>query len=82
MRTNVVIDDALMEDAKRESGLPTKRAVVEAALAALIREQRRRRLSGAFGRYAWEGDLAKMREGSPLDPVRTDDDEAAPTGKE
>lgn len=76
MRTNIVIDDTLMETARRESGLSTKRAVVEAGLAALIREQRRRRLKAAFGRYVWEGDLAKMREGSPLDRlVETDDRE-------
>lgn len=73
MRTNIVIDDTLMETAKRESGLSTKRAIVEAALAALIREQRRRRLNAAFGRYVWEGDLAKMREGSPLDRMVEED---------
>jgi Arc/MetJ family transcription regulator len=73
MRTNIVIDDTLMETAKRESGLSTKRAIVEAALEALIREQRRRRLNAAFGRYVWEGDLAKMREGSPLDRMVEED---------
>lgn len=77
MRTNIVIDDTLMETARRESGLRTKRAVVEAALAALIREQRRRRLNAAFGRYVWEGDLARMREGSPLDR-RVDEDDHDP----
>jgi Arc/MetJ family transcription regulator len=74
MRTNIVIDDTLMETAKRETGLPTKRAIVEAGLAALIREQRRRRLNAAFGRYVWEGDLARMREGSPLDRMVEEDD--------
>lgn len=74
MRTTIVIDDNLMETARRVTGLSTKRAIVEAALAALIREQRRRRLNTAFGRYVWEGDLAKMREGSPLDRLVEEDD--------
>ena len=67
MRTNIVIDDDLMEKAQQASRLPTKRAVVEAGLQALIREERRRALNAAFGRYPWEGDLDKMRAGSPLD---------------
>ena len=37
MRTNIEIDDALMRDALAISGLPTKRAVVEEALRALLR---------------------------------------------
>lgn len=67
MRTNIVIDDDLMERAQRASRLSTKRAVVEAGLAALIREERRRALAAAFGQFRWEGDLERMREGSPLD---------------
>ena len=37
MRTNIEIDDTLMRDALAISGLPTKRAVVEEALRALLR---------------------------------------------
>ena len=37
MRTNIEIDDTLMRDALAVSGLPTKRAVVEEALRALLR---------------------------------------------
>ncbi len=36
MRTNVVIDDQLMRQALRASGLTTKRAVIEAALRLLV----------------------------------------------
>ena len=69
MRITVTIDDALMETAERESELATKRAVVEAGLAALIREQRRKRLNVAFGRYVWDGDLRQMREETPSPPA-------------
>ena len=61
MRTNIDIDDELMETALRESGLRTKRAAVEEGLRALIQRQRRKRLIAAFGKYPWDGDLAEMR---------------------
>ncbi|MGH6921205.1 MAG: type II toxin-antitoxin system VapB family antitoxin, partial [Geminicoccaceae bacterium] len=44
MRTNIDIDDELMETALRESGLRTKRAAVEEGLRALIERERRKRL--------------------------------------
>jgi Arc/MetJ family transcription regulator len=62
MRTNIEIDDELMADAMRESGLPTKKAVVEAGLRALIDRTRRKKLLDAFGKYPWEGDLHEMRD--------------------
>ena len=37
MRTNIVIDDELMRAALEATGLPTKRAVVEAALKLIVR---------------------------------------------
>jgi Arc/MetJ family transcription regulator len=61
MRTNIDIDDELMETALRESGLRTKRAVVQEGLRLLIERHRRMKLIDAFGRYPWEGDLAQMR---------------------
>jgi Arc/MetJ family transcription regulator len=61
MRTNVDINDELMETALRESGLRTKRAVVEEGLRLVIERHRRKKLIDAFGKYPWEGDLAEMR---------------------
>ena len=40
MRTNVEIDDKLMKEAQRLSGLKTKRAVVDAALQMFVRVKR------------------------------------------
>lgn len=37
MRTNIVIDDPLMEDALRLTGLKTKRETVELGLKTLVR---------------------------------------------
>lgn len=61
MRTNIEIDDELMAQALELSGLRTKRAVVDAALRALIDRITRRQLKEAFGKYPWEGDLAELR---------------------
>lgn len=40
MRTNIVIDDKLMRDTLRATGLKTKREVVDQALRALLRLQK------------------------------------------
>jgi Arc/MetJ family transcription regulator len=61
MRTNIDIDEDLMETALRESGLRTKRAAVQEGLRLLIERHRRMKLIDAFGKYPWEGDLAEMR---------------------
>ncbi|MBS3934174.1 MAG: type II toxin-antitoxin system VapB family antitoxin [Truepera sp.] len=62
MRTNIVIDDALMAEALRVSGLKTKREAVELGLKALIRLKRQERIKEFRGKLAWEGDLEAMRE--------------------
>ena len=50
MRTNIVLDDELVEEALRLTGLKTKRELVHKALEALVRAQRRKRLSDLEGR--------------------------------
>jgi Arc/MetJ family transcription regulator len=61
MRTNIEIGDEIMAEALKLSGLRTKRAVVDAALRALVDRIARRQLKEAFGKYPWEGDLAQLR---------------------
>jgi Arc/MetJ family transcription regulator len=61
VRTNIVIDDALMAEAMRLSGARTKREAVEVALQLLVRMRRQEQLRGARGRLRWSGDLAAMR---------------------
>ena len=62
MRTNIEIDDKLMEEAQRLTGLKTKREVVEAALRMLIRVEKASILDLA-GKVHWEGDLGESRKG-------------------
>lgn len=61
MRTNVVIDDQLMHQALRTSGLPTKRAVIEAGLRLLIQVKGQSAIRRLRGKVRWEGDLNEMR---------------------
>jgi Arc/MetJ family transcription regulator len=61
MRTNIVIDDRLMEQALRATGLGTKKAVVEAGLRLLVQVRGQTGIRRLKGRIAWQGDLAQMR---------------------
>jgi Arc/MetJ family transcription regulator len=61
MRTNIVIDDKLMQEALKRSGLPTKRATIEYALELLIRLKRQESIKDFRGKLSWEGDLDEMR---------------------
>jgi len=61
MRTNIVIDDKLMKEALKRSGLPTKRATIEYALELLIKLKRQESIKDFRGKLHWEGDLDEMR---------------------
>ena len=63
MRTNIDIDDALLAEARKLSGLATKKATVEEALRMLIRLKRQKEVEKAFGKYPWHGDLGESRRG-------------------
>ena len=61
MRTNIVIDNALMKAAQEATGLTTKRAVVEAALKLIVRLSAQERIRDLHGRIPWQGDLEASR---------------------
>lgn len=63
MRTNIVIDDRLIERALRATGLKTKRAAVEAGLKLLIDVKGQAGIRRLRGKVAWEGNLSEMRAG-------------------
>jgi len=67
-RTNIVLDDALVDRAKRLTGLKTKRAVVEEALQTLVRLKEQESIRSLRGRLQWEGDLQEMRRDRLDDP--------------
>jgi Arc/MetJ family transcription regulator len=61
MRTNIVIDDELMSDAMKATGLSTKRETVELGLRTLLRLQQQEAVRAFRGKLRWEGDLAASR---------------------
>ena len=61
MRTNIVIDDALMAEAMKATGLKTKREAVELGLRTLLRLQHQAEIRRFRGKLAWNGDLEAMR---------------------
>jgi Arc/MetJ family transcription regulator len=60
MRTNIVIDDALMTKALKTTGLKTKREAVELGLRTLVRLGEQAQLRKLRG-IGWTGDLETMR---------------------
>ncbi|MCX7041271.1 MAG: type II toxin-antitoxin system VapB family antitoxin [Gammaproteobacteria bacterium] len=61
MRTNIVIDDKLMQDTLRATGLRTKREVVELGLRTLLRLRQQEQIKRFRGKLHWQGDLEAMR---------------------
>jgi Arc/MetJ family transcription regulator len=66
MRTNIEIDDKLMAQAIKLTGLPTKRAVVEEGLRLLVRVRKEAQALKALKGLGWGGDLGAMRHDGPL----------------
>ncbi|MCP4897189.1 MAG: type II toxin-antitoxin system VapB family antitoxin [bacterium] len=61
MRTNIVIDDRLMDDALKLTGLKTKREAVELGLKTLVRLKRQEEIRRFRGKLHWDGNLDEMR---------------------
>lgn len=61
MRTNIVIDDKLMSDTLRLTGLKTKREAVELGLQTLVRLRQQEEIRGFRGKLDWQGNLEQMR---------------------
>jgi Arc/MetJ family transcription regulator len=64
MRTNIVIDDALMAQAMQATGISTKREAVERGLQILVRLAEQAELRSLRGAIGWNADLDAMRRDS------------------
>lgn len=62
MRTNIVIDDALMKAALDATGLKTKRDAVELGLRTVVRLHRQAEIKRFRGKLDWQGDLSALRK--------------------
>jgi len=61
MRTNVVLDDKLIGEALKVSGIKTKRAAIEEGLRLLVRVNHQAAIRRFRGKLKWTGDLERMR---------------------
>jgi len=61
MRTNIEIEESLIREAMKVSGLTTKKAIVEEGLRLIISLKKQEGIKSLRGKVKWEGDLDKMR---------------------
>ncbi len=61
MRTNVVVNDDLMETALKISGFRTKREAIEEGLKLLVQVKRQKEIKRFRGKLKWSGSLEEMR---------------------
>ena len=64
-RTNLVLDEELLQEATRLSGERTYSRTVERALADYVRRIKARKILELAGSGLWEGDLSEMRQDRP-----------------
>lgn len=62
-RTNVVLDEALVEECRKVTGIPTQRSLIDHALRELLRHGRQKKVLDLKGRIEWQGDLRVWRRG-------------------
>ena len=62
MRTNVVIEDELMERALKASGKKTKKEAIQDGLRLLVRMKDQERIRSFRGKLKWTGSLDDMRK--------------------
>jgi Arc/MetJ family transcription regulator len=61
MRTNIVIDEKLMKETLRLTGLKTKREAVELGLRTIVRLRKQEEIRRFRGKLPWQGELDAMR---------------------
>jgi Arc/MetJ family transcription regulator len=62
MRTNIVLDDKLIDRAQKLTGIKTKREVVHEALRLLILLNEQAEIRALRGKMPWDGDLNELRK--------------------
>jgi Arc/MetJ family transcription regulator len=60
-RTNVVLDDRLLAECRKATGITTRRALIDFALHELIRRERQKKMLELKGTIRWEGNLTAWR---------------------
>ena len=61
MINNIVIDEKLIDDAIKATGIKTQREVIELGLKTLIQLKQQEKIKTYRGNLKWEGDLEEIR---------------------
>jgi Arc/MetJ family transcription regulator len=62
-RTNIVLDDTLVQKCRKLTGIPTQRSLIDHALRELLRHGQQRKVLELKGAVSWDGDLPAWRAG-------------------
>ena len=65
-RTNVVLDEELVQDCIKATGIKTQKALIDHALRELLRHENQIRILELKGRISWDGNLDEWRQGRSL----------------
>jgi len=61
-RTNVVLDDNLVQDCIKATGIKTRKALIDHALKELLRHENQIKILDLKGNINWEGNLDELRQ--------------------
>ena len=62
-RTNIVLDDKLVDKCMKTTGIKTQRALIDHALRELLRHESQTKILELKGKIKWDGDLNEWRKG-------------------
>ena len=65
-RTNVVLDEKLVQDCIKATGIKTQKALIDHALRELLRHENQIRILELKGRISWDGNLDEWRQDRSL----------------
>jgi Arc/MetJ family transcription regulator len=62
-RTNVILDEKLIDDCMKATGIATQKALIDHALRELLRHERQKKILELKGKIHWRGHLDEWRQG-------------------
>jgi Arc/MetJ family transcription regulator len=65
-RTNIVLDDKLVNDCMKATGIKTQKALIDHALHELLRRENQKKILELEGKVHWDGNLDEWRQGRCL----------------
>ena len=65
-RTNVILDDKIVEDCLKATGIKTRKALIDHALRELLRHESQTKILELKNKVHWEGHLNEWRQGRDI----------------